>query len=132
MENYTSSLHVGEIIQITDPFTIIVNAGKEHLNIGEHVQIYAVGEPLHDLDGKYLTHFEYIKDELEVVRVEPYYSICKKKKVTSRKLSFPVVPLLEQTLYENEPLNVATEEIKKIPAYDSNIHVGDFIKKICN
>ncbi len=130
MEQNKSNLHVGEIIRITNSYTIIVNAGGNSLSVGDRVQIYVPGEPLYDLDGKFIANYEHIKDELEVIQVEPSYSVCKKKKVTERKVTFPVAPLLEHTFYDREPLRVKQEDIQRMPDYDNTVHVGDFVKKI--
>lgn len=129
MQNKSNS-HIGEIIRITDKYTVIINAGNDKVKIGDQIQVYLMGEPLYNLDGSELCRYEYIKDELEVVQTDIYYSVCKKNKVIEKKFSIPLSPMLEHSFYEKESLKVNNDEIKTLPDIDTTIHVGDLVKKL--
>lgn len=121
---------IGKVIRIIDDFTIIINAGKKHLSVGQIIQIYEIGEPIKNLDGSVLDYFYFIKDELEVVQVEELYSICKKDKVITNTIDYSLVlsPLLQREKKERVPLNVDKTEIEPLNLSDSKIHVGDSVK----
>lgn len=127
-KNDFSSL--GHVIRIIDKYTIIVDAGKSKLSVGDIIQIYSIGEPLIGLDGESLGNFLYVKDTLDVIEVQDNYSVCEKNKEITHKasLNIPLSPMLEHTYTERESLSVNGDEIKRIPSIDRKVHVGDFIK----
>ena len=121
---------LGNVIRILDNRTLIVNAGKDVLSKGNTIAVYVPVEPIYDLDGTELAVYEYTKDILEVIAVEPSYSICQKQKTeiveqpTVSRLALS--PLLEGKK-EYIPLNVDDAEISPF-SIDKKIHVGDPIK----
>ncbi len=121
---------IGRVIRILDNRTLIVNVGKDVLSKGNTIAVYVPVEPIYDLDGTELAVFEYTKDILEVIAVEPSYSICQKQKMetvdqpTISRLALS--PLLEGKK-ECVPLNVDDSEISPF-SIDKKIHVGDPIK----
>lgn len=128
LKNDSSSL--GHVIRIIDKYTIIVDAGKSKLSVGNTIQIYSVGVPLIGIDGKALGNFLCIKDTLKVIDVQENYSVCEKKKEVTHKinLNIPLSPMLEHTYTEREALSVNEDEIEHMPNMDTKVHVGDFIK----
>lgn len=119
---------IGNVIRIVDNRTIIVNAGKGTLSVGDTVQVYEPGEILKDIDGTELCAFEFVKDELEVVRVEFRYSVCKKTQVTTKTFKFPLSPLLETQITEYIPLNIDNSDIQELKPKDPLAKIGDSIK----
>lgn len=130
MKNHIDSSAIGHVIRIIDNYTVIVDAGKSKLSIGDVIQIYAPGEPILGLDGKELCKFIHVKDTLDVIDVQNSYSLCKKNKEITHKINFdiPLSPMLEHIYTEQEPLAVSANEVEKIATVDKKIHVGDFIK----
>lgn len=124
--------HVGKVIRIVDPFTLIINAGDYEVSVGDTIQIYESFEPIQDLDGTELGDLVYVKDELEVVQVEPRYAICKKDKTITKTTSFSLAlsPLLEHTYTEKVSLPVKSEEFTPFPSFNKVIHVGDNARKL--
>lgn len=119
---------IGNVIRIIDDRTVIVNAGKDKLSVGDKIVIYEVGEPLHDLDGKVLANFEHQKDILKVVQTELSYSVCQKEAHTRSKLVFAISPLLETEVNEYTAMNVEDSDIQALKPHDAYVRVGDPIK----
>lgn len=120
---------VANVIRIIDNRTIIVNAGKNYLEVGQTVQVYDSTHEIKDLDGKVLSRYFYIKDELEVVQVEDSYSVCKKmKSVTKTYSPFALSPLLETKKTEYIPLNIDETDIEELKPNDPLVRIGDPIK----
>lgn len=121
--------YIGNVIRILSDSTLIVNAGKDILNVGDKIVVYAVGEPLINIDGTVLTNFEHSKDTLSVIQTEDYYSVCRKEGTVVRKqLSFALSPLLESEVIEQIPLKVNEKDIQELAPYDEYIRIGDPIK----
>jgi hypothetical protein len=119
---------IGNVIRIIDDRTIIVNAGKHELNVGQTIQVYELGEEIKDLDGKVLCNYCYIKDELEVIQVEPSYSVCQKQETITKTYNFALSPLLETKKTEYVPLNIDKSDIQELKPNDPLVRVGDPIK----
>lgn len=130
MEHNFEPLLLGHVIRIIDRYTVIVDAGKSKLSVGDIIQIYSLGEPIIGLDGKELCKYVFVKDTLDVIDVQDCYSICKKNKEVTHKISFsiPLSPLLEQTYSKQEALSVNDDEIQRMSHMDNKIHIGDLIK----
>lgn len=121
---------IGNVIRIIDKRTLIINAGKHELEVGDKVKVYESLDILQDLDGSELCVFEYTKDVLKVIDVNEYYSICQKQdKKTNNFAQMAISPLLTMQQTEYIPLNVNKEEIKPLDPKDPIIHVGDPVKK---
>ena len=125
-EKYGSN-YIGNVIRITDSRTVIVNAGRDILSVGDTIQIYELLDPLTNIDGSFLANYEHVKDELKVIRVDNQYSICQKQETKTSPVILPVSPLFETTSYV--PLHVDNSDIE--PLYPSNplVKIGDPIKK---
>ncbi len=123
---------IGNVIRIVDNRTIIVNVGKGDLETGNIIQVYEPGEMLKDIDGRELCTYDFVKDELEVIRVEELYAVCKKMKSVSKtfkSFSFALSPLLEHTETEYIPLKIDENDIQELKEpKDPLVRVGDPIK----
>lgn len=121
---------VGKIIRILDEYTIIINTGMRDVSVGDKLQIYEKGDDILDLDGTLLDQYIYIKDEVEVIRVENNYSICKKKKTINKSatFTFALSPLLEFNSTESVPLNIDKNDLQPFPSIDPIIRIGDKIR----
>lgn len=132
MKNEHGCNFIGNVIRIIDNRTILVNAGKDELEVGNIVQIYELGEKIKDIDGRELCNYEFVKDELEVIRAEKLYSVCRKMKSVSKTykaFGFSLSPLLEHTETEYIPLRVEESDIQEMKKpKDSLVRVGDPIK----
>ena len=120
---------IGNVIRIIDNRTVLVNVGHGDLSVGQTVQIYEPGEEIKDLDGRVLSNYSFIKDELEVVQVEDSYSVCQKQKtITKTHSPFALSPLLETKETTYVPLNLDETDIQELKPKDSKVRVGDPIK----
>ena len=123
--------YVANVIRIIDDRTLLVNAGDFALNVGDRVQVYELGEEIKDLDGRVLSRYSYVKDELEVIRVEGNYSVCQKQTtITKVNSAFALSPLLEMKKTEYIPLNIDINDIDELKPSDPLIRVGDPIKLV--
>ena len=116
------------VIDIINKYSIVIkygfNSGAEE---GEKIRIFTKGKEMFDLNKKSLGHIEMIKDELEIVKVFDFFSICEKIKIKERNILQPM-PLIrtERTRVE---LNVEEKDFSKVKYRDStSIKVGDFVK----
>lgn len=120
---------IGNVIRIIDHRTVLVNAGRDDLSVGQTVQIYEPCEEIKDLDGNVLCNYHFIKDELEVIQVETRYSVCQKQKSVTKTYSpFALSPLLETKKTEYIPLNIDEADIQELKPKDSKVRIGDPIK----
>ncbi len=117
---------IGNVIRIIDDRTVIVDAGKGRLSVGDSIAIYEYGEPIYDLSGRQICNYEFIKAQLDVVEVNDVYSVCKTQTVskTVRALS----PLLETTITEHKRLNIDKDSAEPLQEYSHRIAKGDPIK----
>lgn len=121
---------IGQVVRILDEHTIIINAGKNDVRLGDSLQIYEYLGDLIGSDGKNYGSFEYVKAEVEVVRCEPYYSICKTEKVTrNSNSSFALSPLLEYQRTYRKELPVDKSDISPLKPENRKVHIGDPIKR---
>ncbi|MBS6396710.1 MAG: hypothetical protein KH452_06115 [Clostridiales bacterium] len=121
---------IGSVIQILDRYTLLIDAGKRAVSVGDTIQIYTLGEPILDLHGNPLSYYIHIKDELEVIQTEELYSLCKKTKIIEKSVPnvMALSPMLEKTIQEHQPLHINEEEIYPIKSIDTKIHIGDPVK----
>lgn len=116
------------VIDIINKYSIVINYGfNSGAEEGEKVRIFTKGKEMFDLNKKSLGHIEMIKDELEIVKVFDFFSICEKIKIKERNILQPM-PLIrtERTRVE---LNVEEKDFSKVKYRDSTpIKVGDFVK----
>lgn len=126
-ENYGPNC-IGNVIRIISNKALIIDVGKDVLNIGDTVAIYVYGEPILDLSGNELCHYEFTKARLDVVDVNEKYSICKMPSIskTVRALS----PLLETTLTTQPTFNVEQDNIEPLTPYTNFIQKGDPVKLV--
>lgn len=122
---------IGNVIRIIDRRTIIVNAGKRALSVGQNIQVYELGDEIKDLDGRVLSQFIHVKDTLEVIQAEENYSVCKKMKTVTKTISpLALSPLLETKKTEYIPLHVDEADIQELKPTDPFVRVGDPIKLV--
>lgn len=120
---------IANVIRIIDKRTILVNAGKGVLKVGQKVEVYEPGQEIKDLDGKVLSKYTFVKDELEVIRVEFSYSVCQKQtSVTKQTNLFALSPLLSTTTTEYLPLNIDSTDIEELKPSDPLVRVGDPVR----
>ena len=120
---------IGNVIRIIDSRTVLVNAGSNDLSVGQFVQIYEPGEKITDLDGKVLSTYFFIKDELKEIQVEPLYSVCQKQEAITKTYGpFSLSPILETTKTEYVPLNIDESDIQELKPKDPKVRIGDPIK----
>lgn len=116
------------VIDIINKYSIVINYGfNSGAEEGEKIRIFTKGKEMFDLNKKSLGHIEMIKDELEIVKVFDFFSICEKIKIKERNILQPM-PLIrtERTRVE---LNVEEKDFSKVEYRDSTpIKVGDFVK----
>lgn len=120
--------YIGNVIRIIDSRTLLVNVGRYDLKVGQTVQVYELGEEIKDLDGRILSNYIFVKDELEVVQVEDSYSVCQKQETVTETYSFALSPLLETKHTKYIPLNIAKNDIQELKPQDPLVRVGDPIK----
>ena len=116
--------YFAKVIRILSDTTIIIDAGDSDIRVGALVQVYEYLGDLLDLDGNSLGSLEYVKAELEVVRVEPMYAICKTPKQAK---SIVITPLLD-TSYRPK-FDVNQDDIEPLQAKDPTVRVGDPVKR---
>ena len=51
---------IGNVIRIIDNRTLLVNIGKDVLQLGDKIQIYELGEMIKNFDGTDLCHYIYV------------------------------------------------------------------------
>lgn len=120
---------IGQVIRIIDEQSLIIDVGSPTVSIGDQVTVYEYGEPLIDLEGNVLCHYEYTKDILSITEVTGKYSVCKKNKTRTRSILGPAIsPLLDNTVIEKIPLNVQKDEIEPLSILDRLIRKGDPVK----
>lgn len=119
---------IGNVIRIIDDRTLIIDVGSPLISVGDKIKVYEVSDTLKKLDGTPLAVFEYTKDELEVIDVEEYYSICQKNKVITVPLAtqLAISPLLGRE--KHVPLNVNPEDIEPLKIKNEKICIGDPVK----
>ena len=117
---------IGNVIRIIDGRTLIVNIGASRLRLDDIIQVFALGEPLYDIDGNILCHYEHIKDTLKVIRVEEKYSVCQKQDSKTTNLMLPLSPLFETVQFV--PLKVNECDIKPFAPVNLKVQLGDPIK----
>lgn len=134
MESSKQLRPLGHVIRILDKFTLIIDVGKNRLSTGDKIEVYVPSDPIIGLNGDIIDTFTYVKDTLEVIRVQDNYSVCKKNKQITRSFqSFSALsslsPMLEKSYLEQVPLEIDESEISPIsPLEDTKIHVGDLVK----
>ena len=116
------------VIDIINKYSIVINYGfNSGAEEGEKIRIFTKGKEMFDLNKKSLGHIEMIKDELEIVKVFDFFSICEKIKIKERNILQPMHLIrTERTRVE---LNVEEKDFSKVKYRDStSIKVGDFVK----
>lgn len=122
--------YIANVIRIIDNRTLIVNAGRGILKIGDIVQVYEIGEEILDLDATPLERYTFCKDELEVIRTEKTFSVCQKPLMekTSSSTAAALSPLLETKRKVAVPLNINRDDIQRLTPEQVCIQIGDPIK----
>lgn len=118
---------IGQVLRIIDNRTIIIDTTSDTLSVGNSIAIYEVCDELKDLNGKYLCNYEYIKDELEVIETNEYYSVCRKNVLVNQP-NLILSPMTSKKVHE--PLNIINDNIEPIHVKSPMIKKGDPIKKI--
>lgn len=121
---------IGDVIRIIDSRTLIINAGKGDVEVGDTIKVYESLDTLYDLDGSELCVFEHTKDILTVIEVDECYSLCQKQETrTSALAQMAISPLLTMQKTEYIPLHINEEEIQPLEPRDRMIHIGDPVKR---
>lgn len=126
---------IGNIIEIPDKFTIIVDVRDIFISVGDKIVIYEPGPKiLHPQTNEELGQYDFIKDIVEVIDTNESFSVCKKiVRKSGSKFSMSVTPLLQQQTYETEEeLMVNQNEIKNWKIKNPVISIGDPVKNLNN
>lgn len=119
-----------QVIKILDKFTVVINAGftdKLHsIGKGKKVAIYEPGPKIEDIDGTVLGNYDFIKAELIITEVYPNFCIAKHLK------EGPVFDLQKSLggFTSKGPLDVEENKITPIKPKNSEITIGDLVKRI--
>lgn len=119
---------IGKVIRILDKYTLLVDVGNDTLTVGSRIQVYEPVEMIKAPDGTELGFYNYIKDTLDVIRVEDHFSICRKKETVSKTVPFVLSPLLEYHNSEDVPLKISESDIQALSPKEPLIKIGDPIK----
>lgn len=119
---------IGKVIRILDEYTLLVDAGNNILAKGVHIQVYEPIEMITAPDGTELGFYDYIKDTLEVIRVEDHFSVCCKIEPISKEIPLVLSPLLETRVTERVPLKIDEKDIQSLKPKEPLIKIGDPIK----
>lgn len=121
---------IGQVIRILDEHTVIINIGLGDVRMGESLQIYEYLGDLFGPDKQNYGSFEYVKAEVEVIRIEDKYSICKTEKVTGpSNISLALSPLLERPSTHRIDLPVDKADISPLKPKDRKVRINDPIKR---
>lgn len=121
---------IGQVIRIPDEHTVIISAGADDVQIGDTLQIYEYLGDLIGPDNQNYGSYEYVKAEIEVVRREPKYSICKTEKIAGPSaLSLAISPLLERPVTHRTNLPVDKTDISPLKPSDIKVRLGDPVKR---
>ncbi|HEL1665530.1 hypothetical protein [Streptococcus suis] len=117
-----------QVIKILDKFTVIINSGSNQGKLYEesNVAIYEPGPAIIDLDGNCLGNYDFTKAKLVITEVYPEFSIAKHLKAG------PVFDL-QKTLggySSNGPLAVDDKEVTPLHPSNTEIKIGDLVKRI--
>ena len=120
---------IGQVLQVIDNTTLLFSYYC-FLHVGDTIAIYEPCDPIKDIDGTVIDHYEFIKDKLEIIDVADRYCVAQKKEYMSKTASFAtaISPILEKR--ELIPLNVDASIIKPITIKNKKIQIGDPVKKI--
>lgn len=129
MKEKYGDAYIANVIRIIDNRTLLINTGIDTLSVGDTIQVYEPGQEIKDIDGRVLSNYTFIKDELEVIQVEDAYSVCQKKAyITKVSSTFALSPLLETRKTEYIPLNIDEADIEELKPVDPLIRIGDPVK----
>ncbi|MFN0602666.1 hypothetical protein [Facklamia hominis] len=123
-----------KVAMIPDKTRIIINAGKDQLKKGDHVEIFSKSIDILDPDhtDKILGQYIVVKDTLTITKVYENYSIARKqieKKTTS--LLDIASPMAKGTsYYDYEKINVNPDQNLNINLEDKEIKIGDLVNLI--
>lgn len=120
---------IGQVIRILDEYTLIVNLGSGKVNVGDSLQVYEYLGNLKGPNGEDYGSFEYVKAEIEVIRCEPRYSICKTERVQDYTLDIALTPLLERPTYRRTKLPVEQSDLLPMEPKDRKVRIGDPVKR---
>ena len=122
--------YIGNVIRILSKTQLIINVGKNVVNIGDKLCVYLPESELKDLDGTSLGTYEHIKGTLIVIYVADNYAVCENS-ITKTKKQSPLLalsPLVTNTIEVTAPLNVNDSSIEALKIKDKTIEVGDPVK----
>lgn len=131
---------MNEVIKILDQFAILIDYGSRDGAIkGDKVRVFIKGKEVYDNKGEFLGTLDIIKDELEIVEVYEYFSVCEKIERTSKTIVrnpfeiHKISDLMKKTEVETNvkklPLNVNKEECTNdIFQTNEPIKKGDLVK----
>ena len=116
------------VIDIINIYSIVINYGfSSGAEEGQEVRIFSRGKEMFDLNKKSLGFVEMIKDELEIVKVFDYFSICEKIEIKERNILQPMPFIRKERI--KKPLNVDDSNFSEIKYKDNTpIKIGDFAK----
>lgn len=121
---------LGRVIRILSNKELIVDVGDNDLTVGDKVVIYATGDEIFDLDGKFLGVYEYDKATLEVITTTHTYSICATPKKTENVGAIvDYTKMFSKEVTTQDSFNVSNNDIEGIKINNSDrILKGDLVK----
>lgn len=120
---------VGQVIRILDSHTLIVSLGSSSVHVGSTLQVYEFLGDLIGMDGENYGSFEFVKAEVEVVRCEPRYCICKTEFENGPSIGTALTPILERSFSYRKNLPVDKDDFSPIEPSDPKIRLGDPVKR---
>lgn len=116
------------VIRLLNEKEILINYGsKQGAKENQKVRVYELGETIIDPKTKQnLGTLDIIKDDLEIYRTYPYFSICRKLK---SKISNALNPLTDFAITSviSENLNLEKHENYKKHLKKTSIKIGDSV-----
>lgn len=122
----TADLIRGEVADIMDSKTVVLNIGKEdRVTRGMHFVIYVEAEHLYDKKSKDLGVLEIPKAEVEVTDVQPKLSIAK----SAMFMTEPYFPIYVAERKVRGPLPIDDKDIRE-RKIDMTVKRGDKVRQI--
>lgn len=120
---------VGNIIEIINNRTVVIDCGLNSITTGQHIFIVDKIIDIKDLNGNIIGNYPLYKDELMVTEVFENFSICETFKVKKSNNSFQAAlnPLSPATKEFPVSLNVDEEDNLDIRPSKTPIKKGDSV-----
>lgn len=121
------------VIKIIDDIRIVINGGSnDGLKRGDELEIFAPGQPVHDLDGTLLGNLDLVKAYVTIATALPQMSVC--VNTDTRPASDVMAALIQMNTGGHRipcPLHVNAKEITGgwLKEDDREIRLGDPVRR---